>query len=260
MAAIEVCLYDAVLGVHVPVRDGTAIRVHTCLPEMSVSGPIELGAMRPLAVYELLRRLLEHEGLSGMFVSQTHEGGATTFKRFGEEAPWDGADPSLDPRAHDGEQMRSIDEIGPCVELVLSGAEGLFDQSSRKTGPQPSFRDALKRYGHPALVVYLLSAHYSESLDDPQTGLSEARARVERIREVGATLLPEELTPPEMGHYLEEFRRGLGSNLDTRVAFCVLFEWLHEADLREEAIGDSDLREMLCLLELDELLESSSAE
>ncbi len=55
--------------------------------------------------------------------------------------------------------------------------------------------------------------------------------------------------------YTSSLRLSLARDLDTPLAFRALFEWLREAELREDAVGDGDLREMLALLELEELLE-----
>ncbi|HTA96823.1 MAG TPA: hypothetical protein VK730_04180 [Solirubrobacteraceae bacterium] len=116
------------------------------------------------------------------------------------------------------------------------------------------FHDAQEEFGYPALVLYLLGAHYSQPLEDPPSGLPEARARAERIREVAITLRPEEPSPPDMHCFLGTFRLCLASDLDTPGAFRAMFAWLREAELRDEPVGDGDLREMLELLELEELL------
>jgi hypothetical protein len=260
VAGVEVCLFDAVRGVLTPVGESTAIRFHTWLPEMSVSEPVELGSMRPLAVYELLRRVLEHEGLSGMFVFQPQKDGETMFKQFGERALQEGSGALRCPGTRDEGPEPSWGDAGRCIEMVLLGSDGPVEQPPHTARSGPKFRDALEQFGYPALVVHLLSAHYSQPLDDPLSGLPEAHARVERIRDVAATLRNDEPSPPEMGHYLRTFRLGLGCDLDTRLAFRVLFEWLHEAESREDAVGDRDLREMLALLELEELAQGMGVE
>ncbi|MGC2372458.1 MAG: hypothetical protein WA484_01165 [Solirubrobacteraceae bacterium] len=222
MAGVEVCLFDAGRGVLTEVREGTAIRVHTVLPERPVPTPVELGTMRPLAVYELLQRVLEHADLSVRFLDDTSMGGPPTSEQ--------------------------------CVELVLSGADGPVIQSEHTGRSLLRFRDAQEEFGFPALALYLLSAHYFQPLEDPLSALPEAYARVERIREIAIGLRPEEPSPPEMRCYMSSFRLGLSCDLDTPLAFRSLFEWLREAELREDAVGDGDLREMLALLELEELL------
>jgi cysteinyl-tRNA synthetase len=56
-----------------------------------------------------------------------------------------------------------------------------------------------------------------------------------------------------MRHYVEAFRDALANDLDTPLAFVVLFEWVLEAERRGGRIGDEDLRVMLELLELEDL-------
>lgn len=251
MTGVEVCLFDAIRGVLVPVGQGDAIRVHTQLPEMRGRESLEIAALRPVVAYELLRRVLEHEGLSGRFVSEPQHGGETIFESFGECALE--ARPLSPGKREDGAEP-SGREAGRCIELFLSGTEDPVEHSSHTDGRWPKLSEALEQFGHLTLAVHLLSVHYSQPLGDPLSGLRKACARVERIREVAFALRSEEPSPAEMGHYLKTFRLGLGCDLDTPLAFRVLFEWLREAELREDAVGDGDLREMLALLELEELL------
>ena len=56
-----------------------------------------------------------------------------------------------------------------------------------------------------------------------------------------------------MRHHLDAFRAALADDLDTPLAFVVLFEWVLEAERRGGEIGDNDLRVMLEVLELDDL-------
>jgi hypothetical protein len=260
VAGVEVCLFDAVRCVLAPVGQGDAIRVHTQLPEMRGRESLEIATLRPFVVYELLRRVLEHEGLSGRFVSEPREGGETIFEPFGERALEEESDRLLCPGMREEGAEPSGGEPGRCIELFLAGTDGPVEQSPHTVGLWPKLSEALEQFGHPALVVHLLSVHYSQPLGDPLSGLLEACARVERIREVAVTLRSEEPSPADMGHHLKTFRLGLGCDLDTRLAFRVLFEWLREAELREDAVGDRDLREMLALLELEELVASVGVE
>jgi hypothetical protein len=253
MSELEVCLFDAGRGVLTPLCQGSAIRIHTHMPGPLIE-PVELGSMRPFAVYELLRRMLEQEELAATFVSAapTATEITTIFAPLGDRAPRGSPTASFSLAiARD----RALGERQQYVELVLSGADGWRDEQSQQI-PRSSLRfdDAQEEFGYPALVLYLLGAHYSQPLTDPLPGLSEARARGERIREIAMTLLPEEPSPPDMRRFLGAFRLCLASDLDTPGAFRAVFAWLRAAELRDEPVGDGDLREMLALLELEELL------
>ena len=74
-----------------------------------------------------------------------------------------------------------------------------------------------------------------------------------RIREVVKMLTPNRPSPPDMHHHVETFRDALANDLDTPLAFVVMFEWVLEAERRGGEIGDSDLRVMLEVFELDDL-------
>jgi cysteinyl-tRNA synthetase len=113
--------------------------------------------------------------------------------------------------------------------------------------------DALKRFGHAAVALYLLGTHYSLPLGDASTGLVTGSKNAVRIREVLETLAPDQPSPPDMRHYMEAFRDALADDLDTPLAFVVMFEWVLEAERRGGEVGDNDLRVMLEVLELDEL-------
>ncbi len=251
MSEIEVCLFDAGRGVLTPLRQGSAIRIHTHMPGPVIE-PVELGSMRPFAVYELLRRMLEQEELAATFVSAAPTTETTSFEPLGDRAPRGSPSASFS-LAFARDQV--LDERQEYVELVLSGADGWRNEQSQQI-PRSLLRfdDAQEEFGYPALVLYLLGAHYSQPLADPLSGLPEARARAQRIREIAMTLRPEEPSPPDMQCFLGAFRLCLAGDLDTPGAFRAMFAWLRAAELRDEPVGDGDLREMLELLELEELL------
>ena len=113
--------------------------------------------------------------------------------------------------------------------------------------------DALKHFGHPAVALYLLGTHYSLPLGDALTGLATGSKNASRIREALEKLVPDQPSPPDMRHHMEDFRDALANDLDTPLAFVVMFEWLLDAERRGGDVGDHDLRVMLEVLELDGL-------
>jgi hypothetical protein len=113
--------------------------------------------------------------------------------------------------------------------------------------------DALEHFGHPAVALYLLGTHYSLPLGDALTGLATGSKNALRIREALERLVPDQPSPPDMRHYMEAFRDALANDLDTPLAFVVMFEWLLEAERRGGDVGDNDLRVMLEVLELEDL-------
>jgi len=260
MAELEVCLFDVLRGVLCPVRDGDDIRVHTFVSEGPLEGSFRLTAARPFFVFELLRNVLEREGVSGSFVFHPRSSEHPVREPFGDRE-----------RVHAGERDAPVRpggrepappepphaDSGPGIDVLLSGAGGLSHEAS---DPSPLLlSEAHERFGHSALAVYMFSVHYSQPLRDPFPGLREAHACVERIREVAFSLRAHESSPPGLRHHLDTFCLALARDLDTPLALRALFEWLRAAELREEPAGDGDLCEMLAMLGLDGVLEGGGA-
>ncbi|HEY1688579.1 MAG TPA: cysteine--tRNA ligase [Solirubrobacteraceae bacterium] len=101
-------------------------------------------------------------------------------------------------------------------------------------------------------IMYLIGGHYRQPLAFSATELAGAEQRVLRIR--GAlNRLQQGASPPEMGHHKEAFFAALADDFNTPRALASLFEWVREANRRDEAAGDADLREMLGVLGLDDM-------
>jgi cysteinyl-tRNA synthetase len=117
--------------------------------------------------------------------------------------------------------------------------------------------DALASYGRDALVMYFCSGHYRQPIEFDEERLTEAAARVQRIREAGRKLSPGP-SPPFSTELRERFFDALAEDFNTPGALAAVFEWVREANRAEEAVGDRDLREMLNVLALENLLEPES--
>lgn len=247
MSTLEVCLFDVSSEALVPVQQGSVIWVRTDVPEQPFES-LSLSAARAKVALELLERMLEYEGRSGRFVIEPISGGCTRLKAFGELEPREERRLYNDPGGrrfsaqarHPERRIQVLLPLEPPDETITAG-------------------EALGEYGQPALLMYLLSAHYSHPLGDLQAGLREASARVERVREVAAALDAHTPGPVDMDHRMRAFRAALARDLDTPAALRVLFEWMRHAELRPDRIGDSHLHEMLGLLSLDDVLEDLPA-
>lgn len=256
MRAVEVLLFDVSRQALVPVENGCVIWVRTEIPD----GPwdeLPVDAGRPLVSLELLQRMLEYEGLSGRFVIEAPNGdGHTLLKAFGELEPREARRLHDDPGGRRfAAQGRRID---PRIEIVMPTSRGGGLSDSGGAGASSAGTTAGEiagEHGQPALLMYLLGTHYAEPLPELSVGLREASARVARICEVAATLEAHSPGPEDMDEHMREFRKALARDLDTPGALRAMFEWLREAELRPDRIGDSHLQEMLGLLDLDEVLE-----
>jgi cysteinyl-tRNA synthetase len=119
--------------------------------------------------------------------------------------------------------------------------------------------DALDRFGRDALIMYLVGGHYRQPIEFDDERLQEASTRVRRIREAGRKLV----RGPSPGWSFplrQRFFDALADDFNTPAALAAVFEWVREANSAAEPVGEDDLREMLSVLALDNLLESAPVE
>jgi cysteinyl-tRNA synthetase len=141
---------------------------------------------------------------------------------------------------------------------VHNGMVELDDEKmSKSLGNIRSLAGALDHAGREALVLYLLSGHYRQPLAYSEELLEEARRRAERIRDAARRLVPGP-TPADMALLRERFLDALADDFNTPEALAALADWVREANRREEAVGDADLRDMLGILGLESLLEAGA--
>jgi cysteinyl-tRNA synthetase len=116
---------------------------------------------------------------------------------------------------------------------------------------------ALDEFGRDALVMYFAGGHYRQPLAFSPEGLADAERRVQRIREAGRRLTPGP-SPDDLAPLRDRFFDALAEDFNTPAALDALFRWVREANKRD-GVGDADLREMLEVLGLDNLLEAPAA-
>jgi hypothetical protein len=264
----EIRLYDSLSGQLVPVCAGDAIRVEVRTAPTVSDGGVDVESTRPLVLFSFLERFLQREGFGTKFLfdSPTSEDMLYEISEERESlstpAAADGDDGDDDD--DDGDHEMSLLEV-PRTDVdrwvnVCFGA-GRDGEAWEPAAPDDRvmLSDALRRFGHPAVALYLLGTHYSLPLRDAHTGLRNGSKNAQRIREAAETLVPDQPSPPDMRHYIEAFRDALANDLDTPLAFVVMFEWVLEAERRGGEIGDNDLRVMLEVLELDGLVAPAGA-
>ena len=113
--------------------------------------------------------------------------------------------------------------------------------------------ETLDRYGRDALIMYFVGGHYRQPIEFDEERMQEASAQVRRIREA-ARRLQERPSPGWSAPMRERFFDALADDFRTPTALAVVFEWVKEANSSAEPVGDADLREMLGVLGLDNLL------
>jgi hypothetical protein len=249
----EIRLYDSLTGQLVPVNAGDAIRVEVRSSPTVSEGGVDVESTRPLVLFSFLERFLQREGFGTKFLFDSPSGDDMLYELSDDHEPLSSPDAASD---HDTEMSllevprSDVDRwVNVCFGAGRDGEEWEPAASSERI----LLSDALKRFGHPAVALYLLGTHYSLPLGNAFTGLVTASKNALRIREVVKTLDPDQPSPPDMRHHIEAFRDALANDLDTPNAFVVLFEWVLEAERRGGKIGDNDLRVMLEVLELEEL-------
>jgi cysteinyl-tRNA synthetase len=116
----------------------------------------------------------------------------------------------------------------------------------------------LEQVGRDALIMLFASAHYRGPMDFDDERLAEAAARVARIRDA-ARQLAEGESPAGMRVHRDAFFAALAEDFNTAQALGALFEWIREANRRDEPVGRADLVEMLTVLGLENLSEAGTA-
>ena len=116
---------------------------------------------------------------------------------------------------------------------------------------------ALDEYGRDALIMYFCGGHYRQPVEFDDERLEEAAARVQRIREAGRRLVPGG-SPSWSEELGERFFDALAEDFNTPEALAVVFNWVRKANSDPERAGSDDLREMLSVLGLDNLLDTEA--
>jgi cysteinyl-tRNA synthetase len=140
---------------------------------------------------------------------------------------------------------------------VHNGMVQLGDEKMAKSvGNIWPLAGALDEFGRDALVMYFTGGHYRQPLAFSLEALADAERRVQRIREAARRLTPGP-SPEDLAPLRERFFDALAEDFNTPAALDALFRWVREANKRE-GVGDADLREMLDVLGLANLLEERS--
>jgi len=255
----EIRLYDSLSGQLVPVTAGDAIRVEVRTAPISTEGGVDVESTRPLVLFSFLERFLQREGFGTKFLFDSPSSADMLYELSEGREPTSASDGTEhDPELSEHDTEMSLLEVPRAdvdrwVNVCFGAGRDGVDWERVSRSEPVLLSDALERFGHPAVALYLLGTHYSLPLGDPSTGLVTGSRNAGRIREVVGTLTSDQPSPPDMRHYMDAFRDALADDLDTPLAFVVLFEWVLEAERRGGEIGDNDLRVMLEVLELDDL-------
>ena len=121
--------------------------------------------------------------------------------------------------------------------------------------------EALAAHGRDALILYFCAGHYRQPIAYSEERLAEAARSVERIKDAGRRLVAG-ASPLELAPLRNAFFDALAEDFNTPRALATAFEWVREANRRADAgeqVGDADLREMLGVFALENLLDADAA-
>jgi cysteinyl-tRNA synthetase len=159
---------------------------------------------------------------------------------------------------HENEAAQTAAGRGqPLARLWVHNGMLRLDQEkmSKSIGNTFLLHAAVETYGRDALLMYFCSGHYRQPVEFDEERLSQAAANVRRFREAARRLV-RGASPPWSAPLRDEFFNALAEDFNTPRALAVAFDWVREANSAQGAlVGDADLREMLGVLALENLLE-----
>jgi cysteinyl-tRNA synthetase len=163
---------------------------------------------------------------------------------------------------HENEAAQTSAARGfPLARLWVHNGMIRLDEAkmSKSVGNIFLLHQALDAYGRDPLIMYFAGSYYRKPVEFDDERLAEARARVERIREAGRRLTPGP-SPAWSPPLHERFFDALADDFNTPEALAASFEWVREANRAPAGTGDADLRDMLWVLGLDNVLDASATE
>src|SRR3954466_13650938 len=132
------------------------------------------------------------------------------------------------------------------------------EKMAKSVGNIESLHDAVERWGRDALILLFVTGHYRQPIQYSEETLAAARAGVRRLREA-ARLLKPGASPEDMAPLRERFFAALADDFGTPEAMAAVWDWVRESN-RRGGVGGDDLREMLAVFALDNLLETAAGD
>jgi cysteinyl-tRNA synthetase len=126
------------------------------------------------------------------------------------------------------------------------------EKMAKSVGNVALLHDVLEDAGRNALIMLFAGAHYRQPMAFDDMRLMEALARVARVRDAARGLVDGD-SPGGMRHLSDAFFDALAEDFNTAQALGAMFEWIREANRRDEPVGRADLVEMLSVLGLENL-------
>ena len=162
---------------------------------------------------------------------------------------------------HENEAAQTCAAHGaPLAKLWVHNGMVRLDQAkmSKSVGNIFLLHQALDAYGRDALLMYFCGGHYRQPVEFDEERLAEAAPGSSGSPRppVGSWPGP---SPAWSAPLRERFFDALAEDFNTPAALAAVFEWVREANRTAPGTGDADLREMLGVLALDNLLDVAAA-
>jgi cysteinyl-tRNA synthetase len=158
---------------------------------------------------------------------------------------------------HENEAAQTLAARGkPLAQIWMhNGMLQMGDAKMAKSvGNISGLAEVLDEVGRDTLIWFFCEGHYRQPLAFTRERLDDAARRVERIRDTGRRLVPGD-SPGALAPHRDAFFDALADDFNTPRALAALAEWIRDANRADGPVGDGDLREMLTVLGLDNLLE-----
>lgn len=162
---------------------------------------------------------------------------------------------------HENEAAQTAAARGrPLARMWVHNGMIRLDQAkmSKSEGNILVLSQALARYGRDTLIMYFTTGHYRQPVEFNAQRLDQAAEDVRSIREVARRVVPGP-SPDWSAPLREQFFDALAEDFNTPGARAALFGWMREARRASEPVGDADLREMLGVFGLENLLDVQDA-
>ena len=131
------------------------------------------------------------------------------------------------------------------------------EKMAKSVGNISLLPEVLAEHGRDTVVMFFCGGHYRGPLQLDDSTLADAAARVRRVREAGRRLTAGP-SPAWSAPLKETFFAALADDFNTPRALAAVFDWVRTANSAApgEEVGGDDLREMLAVLALDNLLDA----
>jgi len=157
---------------------------------------------------------------------------------------------------HENEAAQTLAARGaPLARIWMHNGmlELVGEKMSKSVGNIRGLHEVLDDVGGAVLVLYFSGGHYRQPLAFSDERLEDAKRSAERIKDAARRLVQGE-SPEALRPHRDAFFAALRNDFNTAEALASLYGWIREANRSEEPVGNADLKEMLDVLGLEELM------